>query len=134
MGGTATAGAAGSTSTGGAGASAGAGGAADCDTLKTEYAADVEKARGCDSGSTDECSTSSTVPTFGCGCPTLVNSKSEFTTAAKQKYQEIQDAKCPVGPVCNIACIAYTSVTCSVEMTSTGTAYQCTGTSGVIPN
>jgi hypothetical protein len=125
----------GSGGTAAAGASAGgAGGAANCDTLKADYAAALEKARGCDSGSTDECSPSSTLPAIGCGCAALVNSKSDFTTIAKQKYQAIQDAKCASGPICNIACLSYTSASCSAQMTAAGTAYQCTGTMGVTAN
>jgi hypothetical protein len=130
----ATTGGAGGASQGGASGAGGSAGAVDCAALKTEYAADVDKARGCDSGSTDECSTSSTLPTIGCGCPTAVNAKSAYTTLAKAKYQAIQDAKCPAGPICNIACIAYTSVTCSAQMTTSGTAYECTGISGVPTN
>jgi hypothetical protein len=132
-GGAATGGAGGA-SLGGAAGAAGSAGAADCATLKTEYAADVDKARGCDSGSTDECSTSSTMPAIGCGCPTLVNAKSTYTTLAKAKYQAIQDAKCAAGPICNIACLGYTSASCSAQMTTSGTAYECTGTSGVTTN
>jgi hypothetical protein len=119
---------------GGASGAAGSAGAADCATLKTEYAADVDKARGCDSGSTDQCSTSSTLPAIGCGCPTLVNAKSTYTTLAKAKYQAIQDAKCAAGPICNIACLGYTSASCSAQMIATGTAYECTGTTGVTTN
>jgi hypothetical protein len=137
VGGSATAG----TGTGGAatgGASAGgtnpggSAGAADCATLKTEYAAAVEKARTCDSGSTDECDKSSTLPAEGCGCPTLVNAKSQFTADAKAKYQAIQDAKCSGGLTCNIACLGYTSAACAVSATAAGTAYVCTGTQGGI--
>ncbi len=126
----------GSTSSAGASGTtaAGSGGTADCAAMKTEYAATVEKARGCDMGSTDECSPSSTMPVFGCGCSTLVNAKSPYTDLAKKEYQAIQDAKCPVGAICNIACIANTTATCSSQTTSAGTAYECTGTVGGIAN
>jgi hypothetical protein len=115
---------------GGAGAG-GSGGAADCATLKTEYTAALEKARVCDKGSTDQCTTSSTLPTMGCGCPTLVNAKSEATTLAKEKYQAFQNAKCPIGPICAIACLAYTGATCSAQTTGTGNTFVCTGSQGV---
>jgi hypothetical protein len=112
------------------GATAGAGGAADCATLKTDYAAAVELARVCDKGSSDQCTTSSTLPTLGgCGCGNLVNAKSKATTLAKEKYQAFQDAKCPVGPICNIACIAYKSATCSAA--AMGNTFVCTGSSGI---
>ena len=129
---------AGGSSAGGAGAggaSAGAGGsagAADCTTLKADYAAALELARVCDKGSTNQCSASSTLSTLGgCACPTLVNAKSEATTLAKQKYQAFQDAKCPIGPVCNIACPAYTGATCSAA--ATGNTFVCTASHTVIP-
>jgi hypothetical protein len=126
---------AGTTSTGGsAGASAGgAGGSggADCATLKTDYSALLEKARVCDSGSTDECSKSSTLNNVGCGCPVLVNAKSEFTTEAKAKYQAIQNAKCPVGPICEIACLAYTSAACTSQSTAAGPVFMCTGSNSI---
>jgi hypothetical protein len=111
------------------GATAGAGGAADCTTLKADYAAALEKARVCDKDSTNQCTTSSTLPTLGCGCPTLVNAKSEATTLAKEKYQAFQNAKCPIGPICNIACIAYKSASCSAA--AMGNTFVCTGSSGV---
>jgi hypothetical protein len=150
-GGAATAGAGGS-SAGGAGAagagaagagaggsSAGAGGASGCDAeatdcakLKCEYAAAVELARVCDKGSSDQCTTSSTLPSLGgCGCPTLVNTKSDATTLAKQKYQAFQNAKCPVGPVCNIACPANTGATCSAA--TVGNTFVCTASHALVP-
>jgi hypothetical protein len=119
------------------GASSGAGGsagAADCTALKAEYTAALEKARVCDSGSTDECSASSTLPAVGCGCPTLVNAKSDSTTIAKQKYQAIQDAKCAAGPICQIACLAYTGAACTAQAASAGTGYVCTGSQGATTN
>jgi hypothetical protein len=118
-------------SSGGATAGAGGSAGANCATLKTDYAAALEKARVCDKGLTNQCSTSSTLPTMGCGCPVLVNSKSEATTLAKAKYQAFQDAKCPVGPICNIACLAYTGATCSAQTMGTGNTFVCTGSSGV---
>ena len=120
--------------TGGAGgSSAGAGGSAgaDCTALKAEYTAALEKARVCDKGSTAQCDTSSTLPAIGCGCPVLVNSKSEATTLAKQKYQAFQDAKCNSGPICNIACLAYTSAACSQQTMGSGNVFVCTGSQGV---
>jgi hypothetical protein len=126
-GGSSTGGGSAGTSSAGAGGSAGA----DCTTLKAEYAAAVEKARACDSGSTDECDKSSTMPAIGCGCATLVNAKSDYTTIAKQKYQAIQDAKCGTGLICNMACLAYTSAACSAEASTASAAYECTGTQGV---
>lgn len=126
---------AGGSSAGAGGASAGAGGsagAADCTTLKADYAAALELARVCDKGSTNQCSASSTLSTLGgCACPTLVNAKSEATTLAKQKYQAFQDAKCPIGPVCNIACPAYTGATCSAA--ATGNTFVCTASRAVVP-
>jgi hypothetical protein len=101
--------------------------------LKTEYTAALEKARVCDMGSTDQCDKSSTLPNIGgCGCPTLVNTKSEATTLAKQKYQAFQNAKCALGQICNIACLAYTSATCSAQ--TTGTGFVCTGSNAGIAN
>jgi len=128
-GGSPSGGSAGEASGGAGGASAGTGGSAgtDCERLRTEYGLALEKARGCDSGSTDECSPSSTLPSLGCGCPVLVNSKSEFTTLAKQKYQAFQNAMCDAGPVCQIACLEPISATCAAQMTTAGTAYQCAG-------
>jgi hypothetical protein len=128
-GGSPSGGSAGAATGGAAGSSAGAGGSGttECERLRTEYAAALEKARGCDSGSTDQCSTSSTLPSLGCGCPVLVNSKSEFTNVAKQKYQAFQDAMCDAGPVCNIACLEPVSATCAAQKTAAGTVYQCAG-------
>ena len=112
----------------GATGSGGSAGAEDCATLKSDYSAAVDQARICDAASSDECSPNSTLPTvLGCGCPTPVNAKSPFVPVAQQKYQAIQDAHCLAGPVCNIACLAYTSVTCSSGTTTSGTADVCTG-------
>ena len=115
-----------------AGAGGSAGGGADCATLKADYAAALEKARLCDMGSVNQCDKSSTLPNLGCGCPTLVNAKSAATTLAKQKYQAFQDAKCPVGPICAIACIAYVGAACSAQ--AMGTAFVCTGSNLVTAN
>ena len=130
------AGTGGSSAVGGspAGGSGGVGGGVDCAAMKADYSVAVEKARVCDAGSMDECSTSSTLPTFGCGCPVLVNAKSDATASAKEKYKAIQDAKCPSGPICNIACLAYTSAACTAQAAAAGTGYVCTGTSGVATN
>ena len=129
----------GSASAGNGGASiggAGAGGSAsaDCTRLKAEYSAAVEKARGCDNGSTEQCSPSSTLPAIGCGCPILVNAKSDFTTVAKQKYQAVQDAKCDSGPICDIACLEYMGAACLAQKLGAGTMYQCTATPGATTN
>ncbi len=133
--GSSNAGTGGSPAAGQASGSGGSSGAPDCDTLKADYSATVDKARGCDSGSTDECSKSSTLPAVGgCGCAALVNAKSPYTPIAQQKYQAIQDAKCPAGPICNIACIAYTSAACTAVTETSGTVYECTGTSGLTTN
>jgi hypothetical protein len=119
-----------------AGGSAGVGGnaGADCTALKAAYAAALEKARVCDKGSTTQCETGSTLPSIGCGCPVLVNSMSEATTLAKQKYQAYQDAKCNAGPICNIACLAYTSAMCSQQAMGSGNVFVCTGAQGVPVN
>jgi hypothetical protein len=127
------AGTGGHTTGGAGGSSAGAGGSAgaDCTALKTDYTTALEKARVCDKASTTQCDTGSTLPAIGCGCPVLVNSKSEATTLAKQKYQAYQDAKCNVGPICNIACLAYTSAACSQQTMGSGNVFLCTGSQGV---
>jgi hypothetical protein len=120
---------------GSGGASAGAGGsagAADCTTLKAEYAAALEKARVCDVTAMNQCDKSSTLPNLGCGCPTLVNAKSEATTIAKQKYQAFQSAKCPIGPICAIACIAYTGAACTAQ--AMGGGFVCTGSNAGVAN
>jgi len=112
---------------GGSSAGAGGSGVTECERLRTEYGVALEKARGCDSGSTDQCSTNSTLPSLGCGCPVLVNSKSESTNVAKQKYQAFVDAMCNAGPVCQIACLEPVAAACAPQMTAAGTAYQCAG-------
>jgi hypothetical protein len=128
MGGHATGGSGGSAA--GAGGSAGA----DCTALKNEYSAALEKARVCDKGSTNQCETGSTLPSIGCGCPVLVNATSAATMLAKQKYQAFQDAKCNVGPICAIACIAYNSAACSQQTMGTSNVFVCTGSQGVPVN
>jgi len=130
---------AGGASAGGAGGAAaagsgGSGGAADCATLKEQYRVLVEKARVCSKGSTDQCSATSTLPPIGCGCPVLVNAKSESTTAAKQKYQAIQDGKCDGGPICNIACLPYTGAGCLAQTMGPGDVFVCTPTDAGIAN
>lgn len=135
-GGTTSAGSGGATTAGSGGASAGSGGGTntDCATLKTEYAALVKKARVCAKDMPNTCSTSSTVPPVGCGCPTLVNPSSEYTALAKKKYQAIQDGMCDLGPVCGIACIAPTGAECSQSTGSGNSEYVCTGTNGGVMN
>ena len=138
---------AGGASAGAGGSAAGAGGShagasgstaggsgANCDALKLEYKAIMEKARACDKGVVGQCSTTSTAPALGCGCPVLVNSKSEYTASAKKKYQAIQDAHCDSGPVCDIACFEYTSAACTAQSMASGSAYVCTGASGPVVN
>lgn len=110
-----------------AGGGAGNGGAPDCVGLKAEYSAALERARVCDAGSTDECSTGTTLPAIGCGCPTLVNGKSEFTALAKRKYQAFQDGKCNSGAICNIGCIPPTSASCAPQPAASGKGYVCSG-------
>ena len=130
----ASAGSGGSIARGGSSGASGSGGAPTCATLTADYEAAADKARGCDSGSTDECSKSSTLPAVGCGCPILVNAKSEFLADAQEKYKALQAAKCNAGPICNIACLAYTDATCSAQMGATGTVFRCTGMQGVTTN
>jgi len=130
----------GGTETGGAGASAGRGGAtvggstgsagssagSDCAKLKAQYQTALEKARVCDKGSMDQCSPSSTIEPLSCGCPVLVNAKSEYTTAAKKARQAYQDAKCTEGVACaQIACAPITEASCAATLTTT-TTFVCT--------
>jgi hypothetical protein len=124
---------AGGTSAGGASAGNAAGGAAgaDCAALKTEYAALVKKARVCDEGSTDQCTISSKAPVIGCGCPTLVNAKSDSTTLAAEKYKAIQKAGCDNGPICEIACLPPMSASCAKSSGMGSSEFVCTGTSGI---
>jgi hypothetical protein len=124
---------AGGTSAGGASAGNAAGGAAgaDCAALKTEYAALVKKARVCDEGSTDQCTISSKAPVIGCGCPTLVNAKSDSTTLAAEKYQAIQKAGCDNGPICEIACLPPMSASCAKSSGMGSSEFVCTGMSGI---
>lgn len=105
--------------------SAGAGGA-DCEALKKDYQATLDKARVCSSGSTDQCSPSSTLPGLGCGCPVLVNSKSEQTAAGKRKYQALEAAHCVGGVICLIACQNPTAAACAPESTTVGAGFVCT--------
>jgi hypothetical protein len=126
-GGAATAGAAGANASGGAAGT-------DCAALKTEYAALIKKARVCDKGSTDECTTTSKAPALGCGCPTLLNVKSEFTAQALAKYKAIEDGKCNNGPICGIACLPPTTASCSQSMGTGTSEFVCTGANGGIAN
>ncbi|HYP75649.1 MAG TPA: hypothetical protein VER12_06840 [Polyangiaceae bacterium] len=107
----------------------GSGGASatDCATLRQDYQAAVEKARVCDKGSTDQCSPSSSAqPIGGCGCPVLINAKSESATAVKKTYQAYQDAKCDFnGPVCDIFCEPPTAASCAQQ--TVGSGFVCTG-------
>ncbi|HYP99550.1 MAG TPA: hypothetical protein VER96_12840 [Polyangiaceae bacterium] len=134
---TATGGAA--TATGGAAtATAGSGGRgwwtgngggsslSQCATLRQEYQASIEKARVCDKGSTDQCSPTSAAPIIsGCGCATLINTKSAAGDAVRKAYQAYLDAKCEPGPVCDIACPVVENASCAQSVGS-GT-FVCTG-------
>jgi hypothetical protein len=144
-GGTASAGASGAV-TGNGGASAGTGGTpaggatsmggsggADCASLKAEYSAAVAKARVCDAGSTDECSKSS-LPALGCGCPTLVNAKSTYTTVAQKLHDQIEADKCSTGAICDIACVPYTGASCAASTSATDMAYVCTSSLAAAAN
>jgi len=108
---------------GGSGGSTGA----DCATLKQQYEAAVEKARLCDKGSTDQCSPSSVAQRIGgCGCPVLINTRSEYATAAKKAYQAYQDGKCDSsGPVCDILCAPAATASCTQQSTGTGSSFVC---------
>jgi hypothetical protein len=126
----------GGTSAGGSSGGNASGGSAgtDCAALKTEYAALVKKARVCNQGSTDECSTASKAPTVGCGCPTLVNANSEYTALAAEKYKAIQKNNCDGGLTCGIACLAPTGANCA-QSNGTGTSeFVCTATNGGVAN
>ena len=126
----------GGASAGGASGGNAAGGSAgaDCATLKTEYAALVKKARLCDEGSTDQCTTSSSAPAVGCGCPTLVNANSEYTALATAKYKAIQKGGCDNGPVCGIACLPPTSASCAKTSGTGSSDFVCTGTNAGVAN
>ncbi|MEI9940956.1 MAG: hypothetical protein WDO69_27375 [Pseudomonadota bacterium] len=101
---------------------------ADCARLRQEYAAAVDKARVCDKGSTDECSTTSLAPPIGCGCPVLVNAKSESTATAQTAYQAYQDGDCDVGgAVCNVFCAPPMGASCAQQAMAPGNTFVCTG-------
>jgi hypothetical protein len=120
------------------GAASGSGGAAgaDCTKLAQLYQAAVEKARVCDKGSTDQCSASSVAQAVGCGCPALINAKSDYATAVRKAYQAYQDAKCDSGGViCDIYCAPATSASCAQQTMTSGNAYVCMASSAIpIPN
>jgi hypothetical protein len=130
--------ASGGTSAGGASAGGNAAGGSagtDCAALKTEYAALVKKARVCDQGSTDECTTASKAPNVGgCGCPTLVNANSEYTALAAEKYKAIQKNNCDGGLTCGAVCLPPTSASCAQSMGTGSSEFVCTGTNGGIAN
>jgi hypothetical protein len=113
---------------GGGGWRSGSGGAtaADCETLREEYQAAVEPARACDKGSSDQCSPSSSAqPIGGCGCPVLINTKSEAASAAKIAYQRYLKAGCErSGPICDIFCGVPTGASC--DQSTTSSAFVCT--------
>lgn len=117
------------------GSAAGGSAGADCAALKTEYAALVKKARVCDEGSMDECTTASKAPNVGgCGCPTLVNANSEYTALAAEKYKAIQKNGCDGGLTCGIACLPPTSASCAQTMGSGSSEFVCTGSNAGIAN
>ena len=111
---------------GGWGPGSGGASSADCTTLGEQYQAAVEKARVCDKGSTDQCSASSAAePVGGCGCPVLINTKSEAADAANKAYQAYQKAGCAhTGPICDVFCAPAMSASC--EPSSTANNYVCT--------
>lgn len=114
----------GSWGVGGWGSGGGGATAADCATLRQKYQAAVEEARACDKGSTDQCSPSSVAEQVGgCGCPILINTKSDAADAAKKAYQGYQDAKCEHGAICDAFCAPFASASCE-ESASGG--YVCT--------
>lgn len=97
----------------------------ECATLAQNYEAAVEKARLCDKGSTDQCTTSSVAQPVGCGCPVLINAKSEAGTAAKKAYQAYQDAKCQSsGATCDIFCAPPVSASCTPQAVCGGLTAQ----------
>lgn len=120
--------AAGRGGSGAGGAVAGAGGAGvDCAKLKQQYQTAVEKARVCDRGSTDQCSTSSVAEPINCGCPVLVNAKSEYTATAKKVYRTYQESNCDDGGLaCDIFCAPATSASCAQQSMGPGSSYLCT--------
>ena len=122
----------GASDTGGAGGSAagGSGGAPPvekCTSLREQYSEAVEKARVCNANTKDECSASSTLEAMGCGCPILVNPKSEYVEEAKKIYQAYQDAKCVDDVACaQVLCAPILSASCA-RVSGSGT-YMCTNT------
>ncbi|HYQ43458.1 MAG TPA: hypothetical protein VER11_15865 [Polyangiaceae bacterium] len=116
---------------GGTVAGTGGGAAGDqCTKLKLQYQNALEKARVCDQDLVGECSPSSTVEPLGCGCPVLVNAKSEYADTAKNARQAYLDAKCVEGTVCPaIACSKPIAASCAPA--ATGSAFVCTAASAV---
>lgn len=109
---------------------AGANGGDQCAKLKQQYQNAVEKARLCDEALTGECSPSSTVQPLSCGCPVLVNSRSEYVDAAKNARQAYLDAKCVDGAVCPaVACTKPIAASCAPA--TAGDAFVCTAASAV---
>jgi len=114
---------------GSAGSAVGGSSGVDCTKLKQDYQVAVEKARVCDRGSTNQCNASSTLQPIDCGCPVLVNAKSEYAVVAKKAYQTYQDSKCAAGGVAcaNVACLPIAGVSCAQQMLATGNdAFVCT--------
>ncbi|HEY0466370.1 MAG TPA: hypothetical protein VGC79_19305 [Polyangiaceae bacterium] len=114
---------------GGRRGSGGGSSSAECSTLEQEYKAAVEQARVCDKGSTDQCSPSSVAQAVGgCGCPVLINAKSQAGVDAKKAYQAYQDANCEYwgGSLCDIACPPAATASCAQQSSGTGNAFVCT--------
>ena len=133
-GGTSAGGSAGEMNQGGAGGIAGSGGTASddpCARIKQDYQLALEKARLCTEGSTNECSASSTVEPLNCGCATLVNSNSAYTTAAKKARQAYRDAKCSESTVCPAIACAQPAVVSCAPTTAKGNTFVCTAVNAV---
>jgi hypothetical protein len=112
------------------GGSGGNAGAPDCATLQKTFMADVERARTCDLGSTNECSLSSSFPPT-CGCPIYVNAKSQYVMVAKQDQKAIADAGCHYA-MCLVACQLAASVSCA-QSTAMGSPV-CAASGSIVSN
>jgi len=109
-------------------------GGSECSTLRQEYMAAVEKARVCTKGSTDECSPTSVAEPIGCGCPVLINAKSEYVATATKAYQAFKDANCDFGRgSCSEAiCAPAVTASCAQPSMTSGNTFVCTA--GVVLN
>jgi hypothetical protein len=73
-------------------------------------------------------------PIGGCGCPVLINAKSEYAVAAKKAYQADQNNKCDLGgPVCDAFCAPPTAASCAQQSMGSGNSFVCTA-AGIIQN